>query len=231
VLKNAGERRNQGLTMGWNISCVFINARENGYLGTFPAHSANSARTLLEDLGLKRGTRSRFSTFSDGINPPAGWFGVGAYAGAYLVSGHDDLYGCGYDSEKPLLKKCLEIFPQSSILAMELASSTNYFAYRLYCAGDLVRALAGDAERGTVVDTGPIQLEEAPFFRDSTLKGRERSFRIWKQGRSWEYSCPEMGETLTFAVAGRFLGTPLDEYRYDQLQVELVGKVRRGLFK
>jgi len=39
------------------------------------------------------------------------------------------------------------------------------------------------------------------------------------------------GETLTFAVAGRFLGTPLDEYRYDQLEVELIGKVRTGLFK
>lgn len=38
--------------MGWKASCILINGREPGYLGTMPPHDPERARRLIADLGL-----------------------------------------------------------------------------------------------------------------------------------------------------------------------------------
>ena len=55
--------------MGWKASCILINEREPGYLGTMPPHDPERARTLIADLGLGRYRSRGTTTFEEGIYP------------------------------------------------------------------------------------------------------------------------------------------------------------------
>src|SRR5215216_4101462 len=115
--------------MGWTTACVFVNQRDEGFLGTFPAHDGKRARELLGALDWKFDDRSKPSQFDAGLEPPSGWFCCGAYDGAALFSGHPDLYGVVQDLEKPFVERCLSVFPDAQMLFWELDETTGLVAY------------------------------------------------------------------------------------------------------
>ena len=45
--------------MGWKASCILVNERGPGYLGTMPAHDPHRARELIADLGSGRAAAGR----------------------------------------------------------------------------------------------------------------------------------------------------------------------------
>lgn len=182
---------------------------EPGYLGSFPKYDPDSTRRILVGLGFGPVRSSILTNFEAGLTGRRGWYCVGAYSGAAILSGFDELHGCVEDPKNKCLEKLLNIYPSASLLVLQLASVTNYFAYALYEYGHRRRALAGDAEHGIIVNTGERQPEEKPLLE--SVAGMDLR---------------EKGEILTFAISARFLGCPLDRYRSEELIVELV-KVRK----
>ena len=184
--------------MGWTTACVFVNQREEGFLGTFPAHDGKRARELLVALDWKVGDQSKPSQFDAGLEPPSGWFCAGAYDGAALFSGHPDLYGLVQDLEKPFVERCLSVFSHAQVLFWELDETTGLVAYALYDSGKLRRAFAYDPDEGVVVNEGDLQPEE------QTVQISE-----------------ETAEPLLFAMTARFLGSPFNKFQAEKLPTEL----------
>ena len=191
--------------MGWSTSCILVNEREPGYLGTFPDYDPSAARNLIKKLGLGAVRSSTLSNLDAGFKPRAGWFCIGAYPGALLLFGVNEFLRCAENPDNAMLSKLLTIYPCATVLALEIASATNYFAYAYFTGGTLQRALAGDAERGVVVNTGKPEPEEIPILNLVSGEG-----------------IAQKGETLAFAMSQKFFGLPLDRFPAEKLLVELI---------
>ncbi len=200
--------------MSWTTACVFINKREEGFLGTFPDHDGKRARELLSALDWKFDAESQPSQFDAGLEPPSGWFCVGSYEGAALFSGHPDLYGLVQDLEKPLVRHCLSVFPDAQVLFWELDETTGLVAYALYSSANLQRAFVYDPDEGIVVDEGDLQPEE------KTVLGNSPADSI----------VGAAAEPLLFALTERFLGSPFNKFEAEKLSTELF-KQKRSWWK
>jgi len=217
--------------LGWNTAAVFIAEHDRpGYFQTFPVHSAKRATEMMEGVGQRR-KQSRISTLDEGLSPPAGWFCIGAYEKGALLSGLDELYGIVENPNREIADALRRQFPGAVMLFVELASATNYFAYALHEDNDRRRALAGDAQRGLVVDEGGLQPEEKPHFERSFERNGSRVFHAEGGGEMREYPIVAYGETLVFAMTARFLGKPLDHFPAERLGIELVRKASANPLK
>jgi uncharacterized protein DUF6928 len=200
--------------MGWTTACVFVNQREEGFLGTFPAHHGKHARELLDALGWEFEDQSQPSQFDAGLEPPSGWFCVGSYDGASLLSGHPELYGVVQDLEKHLVQRCLSVFPDAQVLFWELDEGTGLIAYALYDGANLQRAFLYDPDEGVVINEGDLQPEEKTVLGNSPA----------------EQISEEVAEPLLFALTARFLGSPFNKYQAEKLPTELF-KQKRSWWK
>ena len=198
--------------MGWTTACIFINEGSTGYLGNFPIHSPNKAKVLLvEDLGIQYG-RPRLANFDAGIRPPSGWFCIGAYDRALILSGYEKLYGLAENRGSPFLDSLRQLFPNADILFFELTASTGYFAFEVYSRGQFERKVVGDPERGIVINEGTLTHEERKLGIDINAIDVRR------------------GEAIVFGLTARFLSVPFDQFPGEKLSVELI-KQRSSLFR
>jgi len=198
--------------MGWTTACIFINEGATGYLGTFPIHSPDKAKVLLvEKLGIQY-SRSRRANFDAGIRPPSGWFCIGGYDRAVILSGYEKLYGLAENSGSPFLVSLRQLFPSSDILFFELTASTGYFAFEVYSRGQFERKMVGDPQRGIVINEGTITDEERKLDIDINAIDVRR------------------GEAIVFGLTERFLEVPFDQFPAEKLSVELIKK-RSSLFR
>jgi hypothetical protein len=202
--------------MGWKAACILVNERETGYLGTLPQHDAPAARNLIEQLGLGPYRSLGLTDFDSGVYPERGRLVIGAYDGAAIVAERDLVYGTVTGQTGLILARLLELFPAAEVLVLELHSVVNYFAYASYRQGRLQRAFAGSAEDGVMVEMGAVQPEERDYFARSVVRDGVRSFEL--DGATW--TVDQVGESLAFAMASRFLGEPLDEFACEDLIVE-----------
>src|SRR5215207_8109097 len=196
--------------MGWRAVSVFISEREGGVLGTFPTHLPERAGQLLSGLGWGVDLESKPSQLDAGLEPPPGWFCVGAYEGAALLCGHPELYGIVESPERPLRRRLLSLFPVAQVLFWELDEATNFVAYALYDGGRLLRAVACDPRRGVVLNAGELQPEEEKLLRAASGTAAPEGGDL-----------TDMAESLLFALTGRFLGSPLNTFQAERLRVEL----------
>lgn len=198
--------------MGWSISCILVNEREKGCLGLFPQFNHALAQGVISKLGFGPIRKSCISSLEIGLSSRKGWFAVGAYEGAAILSGLPEMFGCGEMPSNKILTSVVDIFPAAEVLAIELASVTNYFGFSLYKRRKIVRGFAGDAERGIVLNIGEKQPEETKII--SKFNNVD-----WR----------ECGESIVFAMSARFFGVPLDQYDAEKLVVEMVKCSRRGV--
>jgi hypothetical protein len=211
--------------VGWKAACIFVNEDDPGYFGTSPPHREERAVGLLFDLyGDGRIRPAGDSTLQQELVPPKGHFGFGAYDAGCVLSDWDEVPGCAADGNKPILRRCLSLFPEASVLVFELASAVNAFGYALYERGSLRRAYAGDAQNGITTDIGQLLPEEEPFFRDSEVRQGQRFFRTWIDGELTEFDAAAFGEELAFHVLIPFVGVPFDRFRSESLPM---GRFRR----
>ena len=158
--------------MGWRASCILINERGPGYLGTMPPHDPQRARRLIEDLGLGPCRSRGMTTFEEGIYPDR--LVVGAYNGAAFI-GDPRIINAGFcPSDDPLPSRVLTLFPQSAILRVGLHSVVKLWTYAYFEAGVLIRVYGGAAEEGVVVDQSEWHPEERPHFERSMVRDGER---------------------------------------------------------
>lgn len=198
--------------MGWSISCILVNEREKGYFGLFPQFNHDLAQDVISKLGFGPIRKSSIVSLEIGLSSRKGWFAVGAYEGAVILSGLPEMFGCGEMPSNKILTRVVDVFPTAKVLAIELASVTNYFGFSLYERHKLVRGFAGDADRGIVLDVGEKQPEEAEIISKSN-------------NVDWR----DCGESLVFAMSARFFGLPLDQYDAEKLAVEILKCSRKGV--
>ena len=204
--------------MGWKIACILINERERGYLRRLPAHDQRAARELIEQLGLGLYLSLELTDFDYGMYPKEGRLVIGAYPGAAIVASQDLVFGTVTGENTSLLNGLLKVFPAAEILVLELHSVVNYFAYACYQQDKLLRAYAGSADDGILIESGEMQPEEQALFDRSMVRDGVRYFKF--AGDNEEYTLDQVGEEIVFALATRILGEPLDEFSSEDLVVE-----------
>jgi hypothetical protein len=195
--------------MGWKASCILINEREPGYLGTLPPHDPERARKLISALGLGRCRSRGMTTFDVGIYPDH--LVVGAYDGAAVIGTPEILDSCTSLGDERLMARILHLFPQAAVLRVGLHSVTNLWSYAYFEGGRLLRAYGGAADEGVVMDEGQWLPEERPHFERSVVRDGWRYFYAEINGQMEEFNAPAFGESLTFEVMGRFFGCRPDQ--------------------
>jgi hypothetical protein len=195
--------------MGWKASCILINEREPGYLGTRPPHDSGQAKRLIADLGLGSCRSRGMTSFDEGIYPDH--LVVGAYDGAAVIGAPNLIESFVLPSHGPLIPRILKTFPRAAILSVSLQSVVNLFGYAYFEESTLVRAYGGAADCGVVVDVGEWLPEERPHFERSVVREGKRFFYSEIDGCVEEFSTDAYGETLVFEVMARFFGCILDQ--------------------
>jgi hypothetical protein len=214
--------------MGWKASCILINEREPGYLGTLPPHDPERASKLIADLGLGRCRSRGMTTFDVGIYPDH--LVVGAYDGAAVIGAPEIIDSCATLGDDRLMGRVLRLFPQAAILRIGLQSVVNLFGYTYFEGGKLLRAYAGAADCGVVVDVGAWLPEERPLFERSVVREGRRYFYAEINGQDEEFDAPAFGEELVFEVMGRFFGCRPDRVsEVDPLELPMESFDRIGL--
>lgn len=205
--------------MGWKASCILVNERGPGYLGTMPPHDPLRAERLIARLGLGRHRSRGTTTFDEGIYPER--LVVGAYDGAAVI-GHPRVGGTCLDSgADPLTARVLAAFPQAAVLRVGLHSVVNLWGYAYFEAGRLRRAYGGCADEGVMLEEGDLLPEEQPHFERSVVRDGERFFHAEIDKRTEEFDAPAFGEELVFEVMGRFFGCRPDQASGESDPLEL----------
>lgn len=190
--------------MGWKASCILVNEREPGYLGTMPPHDPGRAERQIAQLGLGRHRSRGMTTFDEGICP--NHLVVGAYDGAAVI-GHPGIGdSCLVSGVDPLTARILAAFPQATVLRVGLHSVVNLWSYAYFEGGKLLRAYGGCADEGVILDEGSLLPEERPHFERSVVRDGERFFYAEVGGQMEEFDASAYGEELAFEVMGRFFG-------------------------
>lgn len=147
--------------MSWRTACLFVNQGGEGYLAGFPLHDGNRARDLLRELGLSDASHSRFATLEAGLSPPDGYYCLGVYPKAVVITGLAELHGALERPRQPLVERCQAHFPKGETLFIELSGSVGLAAFALWSGGRRQRAFVADDARGIVLDDGAPLPEEA----------------------------------------------------------------------
>jgi len=188
--------------MGWKASCILINEREPGFLGTRPPHDPERARRLISRCGFGLAQSCGPTTFEEGIFPDR--LVVGAYDGAAFLGDPDIGCTCLDPRGNPRLPAIVQAFPKAEILQVALHSVVNLWSYTYYVDGVLKRAFGGCADEGVMIDIGEPLPEERPHFERSILRDGERIFHAKIDGRIEEFDAASYGEELVFELMGRF---------------------------
>ncbi|MEW4568865.1 hypothetical protein AB1L88_13455 [Tautonia sp. JC769] len=190
--------------MGWKASCILVNDREPGYLGTLPAHDAEATRRLIDDLGLGPARSKGMTSFDEGMYPRD--LVIGAYDGAAVIGSPTVGEHCFTLGDDPLMRRVLDRFPEAEIARIGLHSVVNFWSYEFFDRGRLRRAYGGSADDGVLVDLGELLPEERPHFERSAMRDGERVFLVEVNGTTEEFDPSTYGEELVFDVMGRFFG-------------------------
>jgi hypothetical protein len=190
--------------MGWKASCILINEREPGFLGTMPPHDSERARRLITDLGIAPHRSRGMTTFDEGIYPDQ--LVIGAYDGAAVIGAPSKFHEFEPMAGHPLIPRILRTFPQAAVLVIGLHSVVNLFYYSYFESGKLLRAYGGAAECGVMLDVGPWLPEERPHFERSVVRDGMRYFLVETDGQKEEYNAPAFGEDLVFELMAKFFG-------------------------
>ena len=190
--------------MGWKASCILVNERHPGFLGTRPPHDPGRAVRLIDGLRLGRHRSRGMTTFDVGIYPDH--LVVGAYDGDAVIGAPQVIDSCLSLGTDPLMGRVLRLFPDAAILRVGLHSVVNLWSYEHFEGGRLLRAYGGSGDDGVMADEGELLPEERPHFERSVVRDGERFFYAEIDGRTEEFDASAFGEELVFEVMGRFFG-------------------------
>lgn len=206
--------------MGWKANCILLSENGGPVFASHPPHQPRKARELLAALGLGNATFKSETDFLEAVHITNGDIGIGAYDGGLILCGMDiDLPE--NESAQKMVAALFQLYPHASILELGLHSGVNFFHYKLWMDGKVLRHFAGSAEDGLVSDVGGHLPEEEPHFKKSEMRDDEWVFIIERDGEKHEYDVSAYGEELLFCVAGRFLGERLDSAEIENLKIEL----------
>lgn len=185
--------------MGWSVSFIVVNEREDGYLGTFPAHRSDEAQRLAVRLFPGRRYEPKGRTDLDRALCPQ-HPAIGAYDGAAIVAHREGTVGAVVNGDDdPLVAALVGIYPAAAMMSVQLQSAVDLFAFAYFERGTLIRSCAGTSIEGVLDERGDPLSEERAFL--PALAGAPRTDA---------HGDLDAGEELVFAVSRRFFGTPLN---------------------
>jgi hypothetical protein len=206
--------------MGWKANCILLSETGGPVFAKFPPHQPEKARQVLAALGLGNATLKGETDFLEAIYLPDGDIGIGAYDGGLILCGVD-IELSEKESAKKMVDTLFQLYPNATILELGLHSVVNFFHYKLWVSGKIVRHFAGSADDGLVSNVGEYLPEEVPHFKKSEMRDGERVFVTEHAGKKYEYDVSAYGEELLFSVAGRFFGGKLDSCEIENLKIDL----------
>jgi hypothetical protein len=186
--------------MGWNMSCIIISPQQE-----------IRDNLIFDALGLSYFSRLGDEIFDVAIDPTDDKLYIGEYKGNIIIS-VNTLPIAFFD---PILSKMednlIGLFPESEISALSLQSSINHFGFAVIQNRKKVRAKAGDAQLGVIVDYGPPLEEELPLI--SRSKVNEVGERLYYLGTAEDQPILEtqVGENFVFKISSRYIGVPFIE--------------------
>ncbi len=200
--------------MGWKAECIFINERDDGYLGTFPEHRPRLALDIIETLHLPYDVAGPLTSLDEGIYPRT--LVIGGYDGAAIIGMPSiDEY---MEPQTKAARRLLQAFPRAKILCIQLHSVVNMFGYSYYENGQFKRLRSGAAGSGLLADEGEPLPDEIPLFQQSTIRNGERFF--YDPETEQEYDEAAFGEEFVFTLAKRYLGAPVDYFEAENLVMQ-----------
>jgi hypothetical protein len=189
--------------MRWELSIVCATERPGSFgapAGNDVAHAARIRQELTEGGYRYAGE----VTLWDALHPDAQALFVGAYPGGVLVC-HADLAGAlihgnawsrvnrGLRSD--FRDTVLRLFPTGEVMAMALHCVAELWGFSAYQAARRVRTVAGSAEEGLFVDSGPPLAEELALLAGAGPGALD---------------APVLGEGLVLAASARMFGCGID---------------------
>lgn len=206
--------------MGWKANCILLSENGGPVFASHPSHQPDKARQVLAALGLGDATFKDEIDFLEAIHLQNADMGIGAYDGGLILCGVDiDLPE--NESARKMVDALFQLYPNATILELGLHSVVNFFHYKLWVGGKIVRHFAGSADDGLVSNVGAYLPEEEPHFKKSEMRDGELVFVIERGGEKHEYDVSAYGEELLFSVSSRFLGERLDSCEIENLKIEL----------
>jgi hypothetical protein len=216
--------------MGWKANCILLSENGGPVFANLPPHQPDKARQVLAALGLGDATFKSETDFLEAIYLPNDDIGIGAYDGGLILCGVEiDLPE--KESAQKVVDALFQLYPNATILELGLHSVVNFFHYKLWMGGKIVRHFAGSADDGLVSNVGEHLPEEEPHFKKSEMRDGELVFVTEHQGKKHEYDVSAYGEELLFSVASRFLGERLDSCKSENLKIELFAAPRSSPFR
>lgn len=203
--------------MGWKLACLVASTVEYPGLAEGLSHACEMADWLVAALP-QRYTPVGPATFEDGAYPSNGNLYVGAYGDCVLI-GDLGFTEASFEGDIPAVVETLQtLLPGAWVMALELHSVVDLYGYALFQEGQIVRARAGCAAEGVILDVGEPLVEELPLMAQAKIN--ERGETVWPrevEGTPVELDHATMGEEFVFAVAQRAFGQPLDRFDHSRL--------------
>ena len=206
--------------MGWKCSVVFGSLAPPPLQDRSPRpprHDANAALALAADCGLGALTPAHETDLCYGIYPHENQeVVIAAAADGSFASLGDCRRLAGSEgvalspSNDPRVQAMLRRFPSGVVLACELHSVVDFWAFALFDRGRLIRQAAGSADDGILINHGSPIPEES----DQAIPAAEDSETQFD------------GESMVFRVASRIFGQPLDQVPLEDWQATVFQRAR-----
>lgn len=183
--------------MGWKASYLIINTKSN-----------STHQEICRDLGFPAITPIDDAYFESVVNPYGKQIFFGEYKGNTIIANADIPPMMVEDTTLDMYLGALtKHYPNAEICALVLHSVVDLWMYTVIKDGIPLRARAGAADEGIMIDEGKLLPEEQTFYDQSTVD--ENGVRTFNIG-GYNYNEQALGEELVFELHKRYTGHRLD---------------------
>jgi hypothetical protein len=183
--------------MGWKASVIIIKP-ELPFKGNF----------IFEALGFKNIIPAAAAPFEVAIYPGDERIFAGHYKGCTLLAGETMAMNFFISEGSLLEQNLIALTGAGEICALHLHSGMNMWGYIVIRDGKRIRQRFGDADSGTVLDTGEPLEEEKELLSKATLN--ESGQRTYNIGGAM-YNEDQVGENFVFELFRRYTGARMDQ--------------------
>ena len=207
--------------MGWKAFNLFASSKSDGYFASFPKLDSGKAREFVATLD-EHYESCGVSSLEVGLYPKSD---DELYVGAFehgLILGNIPLAEEVFQHTVPkAVAHACRLYPGTEVLVVMLHSVVNLFGYAFFRGGRLMRARAGSAEDGIIVDEGAILDFERPLFAESVIEDGQRVFRRKHGDETHTFDEAAFGEEFVMEACRPFLGCRLSQFDLWDLKMEL----------
>lgn len=185
--------------MGWKLSSIIINPKTD-----------INYESLLNKLGFENLKKIENQYFDSAMYPDNDKVFLGVYKNNLIICA-DNLPLNFFDKNiSDTEKKLIELFPKSEICAVSLQSNINHFGFAIIRNGEKIRAKAGDADLGTILDIGePLEQEKELLSKSKIDKDGQRLY-YFEDNIHEPYLENQVGENFVFEIFKRYTGESFD---------------------